>query len=286
MSDHLDDNDWELLTERILVGKCTPFLGAGVHDGVLPLGGEMSRALAHKFGYPFEDSSDLANVAQFVSIKADAMAPKDEVIRHLQANMPDDSWKPGRLLSILAELPVPIFITTNYDDLLTRALIASQKQPKHEVCRWNSLLRKQPSVLLDGFDPGAATPVVFHLHGHMDRAESLVLTEDDYLSFLVNVSRFEDLLPPRIQEALTGSSLLFLGYRMADWSFRVLFRGLVRSMEDGLRRISIAVQLDPKDVQRREYLDDYFGLDKIKVFWGTAEDFAEELGGRLEARKE
>ena len=82
-----------------------------------------------------------------------------------------------------------------------------------------------------GVDPGLvptqANPVVFHLHGHYDVPESLVLTEDDYLDFLVAVSRDDGLLPHQIQKALAGASLLFLGYRLADWNFRVIHRGLV-----------------------------------------------------------
>jgi hypothetical protein len=72
-----------------------------------------------------------------------------------------------------------------------------------------------------------------------------VLTEDDYLDFLVNISRQQDLLPPRIQEVLTGASLLFIGYRLADWDFRVLFRGLVTSIEGTLQRISVSIWLPP-----------------------------------------
>ena len=45
-------------------------------------------------------------------------------------------------------------------------------------CRWNSLLRKEPSVFDPpvAFRPTPANPIVFHMHGHQTRAESLVLT--------------------------------------------------------------------------------------------------------------
>ena len=70
-------------------------------------------------------------------------------------------------------------------------------------------------------------PLVFHLHGCDDVPGSLVLTEDDYLGFLAGmVGRQDDLLPARIREAVANSSLLFIGYRLADTNFRVLFQGL------------------------------------------------------------
>ena len=65
--------------------------------------------------------------------------------------------------------------------------------------------------------------------------ESLVLTEYDYLDFLAAISSNKKLLPPRIQKAFTDSSLLFLGYRIADWDFHVLFRILAGYLERSTR---------------------------------------------------
>jgi hypothetical protein len=43
MATRLGDRDWEILLRRIHDGKCTPFLGAGINHGVLPLGSEIAR---------------------------------------------------------------------------------------------------------------------------------------------------------------------------------------------------------------------------------------------------
>jgi hypothetical protein len=135
------------------------------------------------------------------------------------------------------------------------------------------------------------TPIVFHLHGHNGVAESLVLTEDDYLDFLVSISNDPELLPRRIQRALTGTSLLFMGYRLADWDFRVLFRSVVGYVQRSIGRAHVSVQLVPVSSQApeeqkakaQEYLDRYFGELNIKVYWGTCRDFAAELKRRWEA---
>jgi hypothetical protein len=135
------------------------------------------------------------------------------------------------------------------------ALKSRKKDPKWEICLWNKLVRNRPTIFASqpGFEPTAANPVVFHLHGRCDVTESLVLTEDDYLDFLANLSRGQDvasneknlLLPARIQHALNGASLLFIGYSLQDWTFRVLFRNLVMTTEAALRRISVTIQLPP-----------------------------------------
>jgi hypothetical protein len=182
-------------------------------------------------------------------------------------------------------------MTTNYDDFIVQALKSRSKDPERELCCWNELVKGQPSIFASepGFRPTVARPVVFHLHGHSEVVESLVLTEDDYLDFLVNISRERDLLPPRIQEALTGASLLFIGYSLSDWTFRVLFRGLVMSTEPSLRRISVTVQLPPttdaqastqQQVQR--YLDKYFDKIDMRVYWGKAKEFSKELRQRCQ----
>jgi hypothetical protein len=136
------------------------------------------------------------------------------------------------------------------------------------------------------YEPSELAPLVYHLHGSDEHINSLVLTEDDYIDFLVNVSREQEILPPRIHEALTTACLLFIGYRLKDINFRVIHRGLVESMDLGQRELSITVQITPPDGHHgdprsaQEFLNAYFGNMKVRVFWGTAAEFATELRRR------
>jgi hypothetical protein len=291
MAGTLEDKDWKLLLGRIKAGKCTPFLGAGACHGVLPLGSEIARKWAEDYGYPLPDNYDLANVAQFLAIQNDPMFPKDDILDNwFSAVKAPDFDAPDEPHGVLADLPLPVYLTTNYDDFMIRALKKRDKKPRRELCRWNKYVRDQPSVFDtdSDYDPDPTNPVVFHLHGHNEVAESLVLSRDDYLDFLVNLSRDQKLLPSRIQQAISGSSLLFVGYSLQDWSFRVLFRGLVMAYEKTLRRISVSVQLLPvsKDlpeesrVEVQDYLDRYFDKMDIRIYWGTAREFAAELRQR------
>jgi hypothetical protein len=248
MPDTLKERDWEILLGRIRDGKCTPFLGAGACYPALRLGSEIAREWAQQYEYPFRDTSDLARVAQFLAVRYDPMYPKEEILsQFFQDVEPPNFSEPDEPHGLLADLPLPVYMTTNYDDFMVQALRSRSKDPQRELCRWNKYVTDEESVFSPGnaFDPTPAHPVVFHLHGHNEVPESLVLAEGDYLDFLVNVSRDGALLPPRIQKALTGASPLFIGYALEDWSFRVLFQGLVMSMASALRRISVTVQLPP-----------------------------------------
>ena len=109
----------------------------------------------------------------------------------------------------------------------------------------------------------------------------MVLTEDDYLEFVVNLTRYPDLLPAPIQGAFAGASLLFIGYSLQDWTFKVLFKGLVGSLENSTRRMNLAVQLKPDTAPAEEYLNDYFRDQDVGVYWGTATEFAKRLRADL-----
>src|SRR5205807_1593444 len=121
-------------------------------------------------------------------------------------------------------------------------------------------LVRRPSVFdaPDGYRPTPQEPLVYHLHGHLDVVESLVLTEDDYFDFLVNIPQIG--IPPMVQEALSATSLLFVGYRLADWNFRVLFRGFVELTQASDRRLSVTVQLPPvQSAEMRDRAMQYLG---------------------------
>jgi hypothetical protein len=235
----------------------------------------------------------LARVAQFVAVTRSAMRPKLEIAEQFKQAQAAATLVPDEPYSLLARLPFPVYISTNYDDLMVRALKERDKAPQRELCQWNTLLEHQDSIFdtEPGFEPTEERPIVFHLHGHVDIPQSLVLTEDDYLDFLVRVSREQDLIPPRIQRAFRETSLLFLGYRLADWDFRVLFRSLAGYLEKSIQQVHVSVQLLPVEAEvsdelRREvraYLNKYFGRLNVKVYWGTCGDFVRELAKQWEA---
>jgi len=292
MADTLQDKDWNRLLTRIKKGTCTPFLGAGSSYGVLPLGRDIASKWAKSYGYPIhEECKDLIKVSQFLAITEDPSFPREQIVEMIteitgKGNVPDfsDHYEPHR---VLADLPLPVYITTNYDDFMVRALRSRNKNPIVELCRWKRSLRDYESVFEKDrcFEPTPANPVVFYLHGYYEVEESLVITEDDYLDFIVNISANEGLIPSRIWKALRSTSILFLGYRIADWNFRVLFRKLVHEMGGVGDKKHVSVQIAPGDEddpeeQRKSvkrYLDSYYEKLTIHVYWGDCRRFMEEL---------
>ena len=293
MSNLLTDEDFDLLADRIRNGNCTPFLGAGAVS-TIPTGSALAERWAGEYGLPASPAHDLAQVAQAMAVRRkDMMFPKDEMIKQIRDADSPNFASEKEPHGALARLPLPVYLTTNYDSFLTRALKVEDKTPHQHVCCWNSVLRRDSQVpkLPRGFEPTERQPLVFHLHGHAGLRTSMVLTEDDYLDFLVAMtdrtltkSDRNALLPPAVESALMGTSLVFIGYKLSDWNFRVLFRSLIGSLEKSLEQLHVAVQLEPDEAAERDYLDTYYGRMGIRVYWGRACEFTATLFGRYKER--
>lgn len=288
----LDDEDWDILLERINEQKCTPFIGPGIYsdaNSFIPL----IRDWSQHPQYPFNDFDNLTLAAQFRAVFYDPVDPKDKIIKRLAELTTPDFTQLNEPHRILASLPFSYYITTNFDDFMLKALESRHREPQRDMCRWNDLERyEELSIFKSGYVPDAANPLVFHLYGysHNKKNSSLVLTEDDYLDFLANVSKYPRLIPPLVQAACTDASVLLLGYRLDDWNFRILFRTLVSYMKFSPYKGHLSVQLVPVDdeapqeqkAKAQRYFKRYLKNHNFSVTWKTCQGFIEELKARWE----
>jgi hypothetical protein len=156
MQGSLSDTFWEVLLPRIKEGRCTPFLGAGAAFPALPLGRHLAEQLSTKHSYPLGDRSDLPRVAQYLAVtRGDQMYPKERVADSFKGYAAPDFSAPDEPHSVLSRLPLPIYMTTNYDDLMIRALKAQGREAVRETCRWKSDLKDLPSKFDDDYVPSA-----------------------------------------------------------------------------------------------------------------------------------
>jgi hypothetical protein len=194
----------------------------------------------------------------------------------------------------LAGLRIALYLTTNPDDLLADALRAAGKTPQILFCPWrnDNPGQLEPATVTP---PTVDTPVVYHLFGHLSDTNSVVLTEDDFFDHLIWVARHSArTIPQAIPVQLASTSLLFLGFQLADWEFRLLLRGLMRMPMVRMlaERIHVAVQLDPRELTQEEQekavagLEEHFkGTDvKLEIYWGTVEMFLAELRRQRDKR--
>jgi hypothetical protein len=182
-------------------------------------------------------------------------------------------------LLILAQMDLPIYLTTSYHGFIEAALASAGKSPRGAVCRWRGELETLDDPFEDGYEPTRDEPLVFHLHGSDTHPESLVLTEDDHLAFLMEVARIQDRIPQRLHQAIAQCSLMLLGYDLRDWDFRSLFWGLIEPRQvpqDGV----CVLQIHPGEEESR-YLDLYLRKVAFKVKWGGFADYVRGLHTQL-----
>jgi SIR2-like domain len=294
------NEEWRNLLLAIRNKQCTPFLGAGASAGVIPTGNAIAKVMAKDYEYPFRHRYNLTRVAQYGAVAVAETSPKfkvKEIIEtSIQLNGLPKFEDPDELHRVLAELPFSVYITTNYDDFMFQALEVVSKSPRLEICRWNEA-KKQRTSLNDAsneenkFLPVPNHPVVYHLHGHLDDTNSIVISEDDYLNFLIKISEDSDLIPGYVAPAFTNSTFLFIGYSLEDMNFKVLFRKFAGEMLRGTGDRHVSVQIAPRRFEtpmklkaraekQIEYLQKQLSDQKVKVYWGSANEFARELRKR------
>ena len=132
----LEKKDWDDLLWFIKKGRCTPFIGAGACYPYLPLGGALAYDWSNRYEYPLNDSNDLPKVAQFMAIDHFDLFPKHVIAEEFQNKAQPDFFKLDEPHGVLADLNLPIYITTNYDNFMFSALKSRKKNPERELCRW------------------------------------------------------------------------------------------------------------------------------------------------------
>lgn len=305
---------WPALLDAVRSGRCTPIIGPGLTESLLGSRREIAAKWAEEYRFPLAPFAreDLPEVAQYLAVNQSPIFPREGLGKFLRAELwkryggdlaPDlEKAEIPQLLAgvgalnrqrdatdphaVLASLPFPIYITTNPDNLLIEALKAAGKDPQVELCKWNedmyteSIYKREPD-----YRPDEKRPLVYCLFGQFSDLDSMVLTEDDYFDYLIGVTSNKDLIPGVVRRALADTALLFLGFQLDDWNFRVLYRSIM-SQEGRSRRKKyshIAAQIDPEEgrilepERARRYLETYFQDADISIYWGSAEDFVRDL---------
>ncbi len=236
MSVDVDSPAVTQIADAVGRGQCLLFLGAGVHGAPPPaspyvypkeqrppLGGALSQWLAEKCDlatqYPNEDTKNLQRTSLFY----ETMRTRRQLVQEIEAVVQTEK-KPSPVLRALAELGFTLIITTNYDQLLERALRDAGSEPRVTVYSPDST--RATEQYLD--DPKPAAPFVFKIHGDIGTPESVVITDEDYIHFVLRMRDQKPFYPvPGIFTfQFERWTTLFVGYSLVDYNLRLLFKTL------------------------------------------------------------
>lgn len=251
----------EDISKSVKAGKCILFLGAmasaapppadsGFHAGALPPSGRvLSEKLASLSNYPDDDTTNLQRVALFFEWQEGKS--RQSLVNAVAEEVAARHLVPSPALHMLAALPFRITITTNYDQLFEQALYAAKtldglaKRPRITVYDPN---RSGPPESVP-LDPLEEQPILLKLHGDITKPESIVITEEDYITFIQRMGMIErHPIDQRIRARMMEWPTLFIGYSLKDYNLRLLFKTLRWQVDTANYPLSFSVDPFPDNL--------------------------------------
>jgi SIR2-like domain len=312
-----DDDHYSSVAEKLAAGRMIPFLGAGANlcdrgdlvwesgSPFLPSGAELAAYLAARGRYPEPDDHNLVRISQYL----EAARGEDELYLYLReifkSGCPPTSLH--RLLATVARHladsggPHLVSITTNYDDLLEQAL--TEEGLDFDVVWYEAKTHSQERGHFRHRAPGKRPvaisrpnkykalpielerPAVLKLHGCTDQQsaddDSYVITEDSYIDYLSG-GDIGALIPIALWQRLTSSSMLFLGYSMADWNLRVVLNRVWGARKLAAKSWSIQREPpDPRDSKIEQTLWDR--REMVDLIYCDLREYVSQLTPRIQA---
>ena len=279
------------IAEVVRRRECILFLGSAIHAPAPagskyvypaikcpPIGGQLSELLARECSYPpDQDRFNLQRVSWYYEWQSGF---RSELVREIKEVVHKDR-EPSPILRGLARLRFPIVITTNYDQLYETALTqVAQEQgarANYEKCVYSpkSTVRTRDCSP----EPSNAPPYLLKIHGDLDQAESIVITDEDYIQFVLRMGDKHPYHPvgKNVLTHLIKWPTLFIGYRLSDYNLRLLFKTLRWKMDRANIPASYAVDLKP-DVLIRAALENQQIISFIeKNLWEFVPDLYKEV---------
>ena len=248
------------VANQVAKGQCILFLGAGVHSPpgdnvdlrysysprhVPPRGGDLSELLARACDYaaacPGEDVRRLARVASFY----ESQLGRQRLVADIRSAV-SEGREPSPALRALAALGFPLVITTNYDRLFERALALAGTPYDHCIYSPDEGAKTADVAGM----PSTMRPFILKIHGDVEHPASIVITEDDYIQFVLRMGDKEQVnpVPLGVRFLLKTWPTLFIGYSLTDYNLRLLFKTLRWRMDRSTFPMSWSVDPYPDRV--------------------------------------
>jgi SIR2-like protein len=288
--DPIDPAMLALIAESVNKHQCILFLGAAVHspppDGSPyaypeeqrpPLGSAMARHLATKSQfaarYPNEGTDNLLRVAQDFEDKFKL----SQLVSEIRA-LVDTGKEASPIVKALAQLDFPLVITTNYDQLYERVLLRDGKKPV--FCVYNPVKGSVTDEYPGPDDPSPARPFIIKIHGDIDQPESLVVTGEHYIQFVLRMTENPGShpVPMSVRSRLKNWPVLFIGYSLGDYNLRILIKALRWGTDLSKLAVSYAVDRNPDPIVRAVWEKENF-IYIVRDIWSFVPQLYQAVKG-------
>lgn len=210
--------------------------------------GRLARAngLREKRAYLQKHRDNLQRTSWFYELNHQRLALVERISQEV-----DTGKKPSAVVRALAELDFPIVITTNYDRIYEQALGLFGKTVSPIIYNPDE---RSKAEYLRGL-PKSKERWLFKIHGCVSKPGSIVITDEDYIRFVMRMNSSEDFhpVPQKLRTQLAEWPTLFVGYSLLDYNLRLLFRTLRWRLDPAERPATFSLDLYPDPLIRATY---------------------------------
>uniref|UniRef100_UPI00406CBA58 SIR2 family protein n=1 Tax=Macellibacteroides fermentans TaxID=879969 RepID=UPI00406CBA58 len=184
--------------KQLRLGKAAVFVGAGMSAAAGFVDWKaLLKDVAKELELDISKEDDLISLAQYyVTYKQNKKPLIEAIIENINSKK-----RPTVSHEILASMPLETYWTTNYDDLLEKAL---DKQKKRIDVK-----RRDKDLL---YPIKGSDAVIYKMHGDITASSDAVISKEDYELYQVTHGSMLNVL----KGDLTTKSFLFLGYSFND----------------------------------------------------------------------
>jgi hypothetical protein len=242
----------EDLANTLEQGRIVFFLGAGIAvdktKPSLPSGAELAKIMADRSGLQWHETIPLSTIAFYY----ESFHRRRGLNRLLKEQVGDPKVEPSNAILQLVQ------IIDRLEQQRKQVLVVTTNYDRQFEIAYQLRLGRLPGVIiynggvdanaldvdlhegLNGVPPGEWIPkdhqtYLYKMHGCISKpgeeekangGRNLVITEEDYVNFLTNSMSSDPnkRLLQHVMGRIADSTILFLGYSLLDWNFRVIFK--------------------------------------------------------------
>lgn len=197
--DKVSDLFCKKYSDAILNDCAAVFVGAGMSIPCgLPSWRELLRTPLDEIGLNVDKEADLLSAAQYYT---NVKNRRSDLTQHIINQFAAKNASPSKAHEILASLPIKQIWTTNYDNLIEKALNMQGKRVD---------VKRKPEDLC--YPVPRRDVVLYKMHGDITMAGDITLISDDYESYHSRNQLFTNAL----KTDLATKTFLFVGFSMND----------------------------------------------------------------------
>jgi NAD-dependent SIR2 family protein deacetylase len=197
------------------------FVGSGVsRSSGLPLWGELTGKMLQRLGSDVETQDPLEVASLF-----EANMGRTALVASLQESLATLGIEPNTLHDHLIDLCPPVIVTTNFDDLLERAL--DRRRLPHA-----------PIINNQALSLTAGRLQLLKIHGDLKQPDSLVISGQDYERY---PQQKQELINNELRSLAAKHSFLFVGYSVSDTDLKPQLRRVLDAQGDLARHHYLVV---------------------------------------------